>query len=179
MRVITRNATLALAVVGSLLVSSTGVSADTHWSGSGTYGVHYLQDSLEFPGVRCFYNNTTFNIQRVKVRFPIVYARNVTQGRDSPVVGWRFSLQRSPADSKDWSTIYRSPVKRSTAFDDSPAAFHSRTYTFTGRNAFHYRVLVGMRWYASGDTIEGRAPHRVDNYAYVNQVFIYCPGLVF
>jgi hypothetical protein len=179
MRVITRNATLVLAVVGGLLVSSTSVSADTHWSGSGTYGVHYLQDSLEFPGVRCFYNNTTFNIQRVKVRFPIVYARNRTDGRDSQVVGWRFNLQRSTADTTDWSTIYRSPVKRSKAFDDLPAAFDNLTYSFTGGNSFHYRVLVGMRWYASDNTLEGRATHRVDNYAYFNQVFIYCPGFVF
>lgn len=178
MRTITRPALLALAVAVSLLASATGVLADTPVSHSGVFGAHYLQDTFEYAGVHCHYSNPGPDLDRIRVRFPIVYARDLSAGRDSQEVGWRFNLQSSPTSSGPWTTIYRSPVERLSAFDDSPALFHGKTYSLHGEFGVLYRVLIGMRWYAvGGNTIEGNVTHRVDYHAYaIGYPAASCPG---
>ena len=81
--------TARMAVVLGLtlsLVSPVAVSADTPVSHRGSFGAHALIDSVEYPGARCLYDGD-LNTVRVRVRPPMVFARDRTSARDMQWVG--------------------------------------------------------------------------------------------
>ena len=154
---------LALVFLGGAATAS----ADTPISHAGTYGVHYLADREEYPGVRCSYNSATV-IQSVRVRGPLVFARDrVANHIDSQRVSWFFRVRARPAGSGTWTTVATSAVQTRTATDTQVADFSPMSKSFAGNAGNEYRVQVVMRWYGQdGTTVVGRATHRVDWYSW-------------
>jgi hypothetical protein len=185
MRKVNRSLLVALALVGALALSLGGAvatSADTALRHSGAYGVHYLADSSEFPGVKCFYNNSSV-IRAIRVRAPFVFARNKVTGHlDSQWVSWYFRVQAQTPGASGWTTVATSGVQKRIATDHQVADFGRMTKTFAGTAAKQYRVVVVMRWYnPSGRTVVGRATHRADWYSWVGVPSFngLCPGGIF
>jgi hypothetical protein len=185
MRKVSRSLLVALALVGAVVMSLGGAvatSADTGLRHSGAYGVHFLADSAEFPGVRCFYNNSNV-IRAIRVRDPLVFARNKVTGRlDSQWVSWYFRVQAQTPGASGWTTVATSAVQKRIATDRQVADFSQITKRFAGTAAKQYRVVVVMRWYnPRGRTVVGRATHRADWYSWVGVPSFngVCPGGIF
>ncbi len=181
MRKVGRLAFIGVSVL--LLVALAGpvaTSADTAVNHEGRYGVHYLADSEEYPGVRCRYDDETV-IDSVRVRDPLVFARDTNPDRvDSRWVSWKYRVQRQ--NVKGWATVATSGLQKRVATDAQVANFSPMRTNFAGTASTQYRVEVIIRWYsADGDTVVGRAVHRVDWYAWegVPSFEGQCPGGIF
>jgi hypothetical protein len=157
-------------------------SANTGLGHRGSYGVHYLADSEEYPGARCSYNSSTV-IRSIKVQDPLVFAENRVRGSvDSQRVSWFFKVEAQPPGGKVWTTVARSDLEKKTATDAQVANFSPMTKSFAGRADRQYRVVVVIRWYgADGTTVRGRTAHRVDWYSWVGVPSFegLCPGGIF
>jgi hypothetical protein len=181
MRKVGRSVFVAVPVL--LLIALAGpvvTSADSAFSHSGRYGVHYLADSEEYPGVRCAYNDLTV-IESVRVRDPLVFARDRNPDRvDSQWVSWKYRVRAETV--KGWATVATSASQKRISTDAQIANFSPMRTTFAGSAATQYRVRVIMRWYATdGTTVVGRAVHRADWYAWegVPSFEGSCPGGLF
>ena len=155
-------------------------SADTAVSHEGRYGVHYLADSEEYPGVRCRYDDETV-IDSVRVRDPLVFARDSNPDRvDSRWVSWKYRVQAQSA--KSWFNVATSETQKRIATDAQIANFSPMRTNFAGSASTQYRVVVIIRWYGTdGTTVVGRAVHRADWYAWegVPSFEGSCPGGIF
>ena len=128
---------------------------------SGTQGVHVLIDTQEFPGITCHYQlNAPGILKRIAVRRPIVYAPDLTAGRDHRWVGWRYRIQRS-TDDVTWTTVASSKIRRAIAYDDQPAALQPSGKNLVGRSGAIYRALIDLWWYTPSGTrtVTGHARH--------------------
>lgn len=165
MRIRSRSVLLGLSLVGALVATPGVVAADTPISHSGSVGPHQLADSAEYPGVTCRYNNLQ-NLYGVRVRAPLMLARDRSSARDRQLVSWRFRLQRATPESNIWTTLYSGPVQRAYALDDASAAFTTQSSTFVTKPANRYRIMISMFWYAPGTTtVQGVANHLIDWYS--------------
>jgi hypothetical protein len=160
---IVANARMAGVIAAALLMAvPSTAAADQPISHSGSMGAHFLNDSQEYPGVTCRYDDDQ-NMDRVRVRPPAVFARDRTSARDSQWVGWRAELQYRPEDGS-WSTVQQSTVVKARAWDDTAAAFAQRTVSVARpRGSGSWRVVIRMLWYAPGTSTvrQGIARHRV------------------
>ena len=168
----TRLATMAIGLVAALLLAAAPVAADTELGHGGQVGRHRLRDIFGYPGARCIYpSETAQNETAIRVRSPIAYARNVFEGPDYQIVGWRARLQER--QSGVWVSITSSRLEKDYATDLFPAEFTPQTLAVTSAGA--HRIRVDMYWFSpDGTTIVGRARHLVDFYAIVvngDQVF--------
>jgi hypothetical protein len=163
-----RTARMAVVLGMTLTLAFPGtVTADAPVSHRGTYGPHALIDTVEYPGASCRYDDDQ-NMVRVRVRPPIVFARDRTAARDMQWVGWVVELQYR-SGSGAFSTIQRSSVVKVMALDDTPAPFRARTVTVARpRGSGAWRVVSRMIWYKPGTTStwQGTARHRVSVYGY-------------
>jgi hypothetical protein len=126
-------------------------------------GVHGLVDSAEFPAARCRYDSS-FQLAKIVVRAPIVYARDTGPGVQIRTVGWRFRVQWS--SGLGFSNYKTSSIVKMSASDERPAGFVRRSVTFSNAPEIVYRVRVDMYWYdANGDQI-GKATHAPQWYAW-------------
>ena len=176
------NRPLFAAVPLALLIALGGAiatSADTGLTHRDNFGVHFLADSEEYPGAKCYYNSSTV-IRAIKVQDPLVFAENRVRGRiDSQRVSWFFKVEAQPPGGKGWTTVATSDLEKRTATDEQVANFSPMTESFTGRADRQYRVVVVIRWYGSdGTTVRGRTTHRVDWYSWVGVPSFegLCPG---
>ena len=152
---------VALAMVG-LVPSAT--LADKPLSHSGARGVHGLIDSAENPAATCHYNSS-FQLTKVVVRAPIVYARNTGSGTQHGTVGWRFRVQWS--SGLGFSNAKTTSIVKASATDSRPAGFTKRSVTFSNAPEIEYRVRVDMYWYDSTGNQIGKATHAPDWYGFV------------
>jgi hypothetical protein len=171
--------------VGGLLlclIGGTGVvAADTAGAHTGDPGRHYLADNEDHPGVKCLYSED-FELERVRVRPPFLYARNVSRDVDTQLVGWRIIVQRADIGGGSWTAVAKSSIATVIARDDQPATLKARTLRLDGHAGSSYRIVVKMLWYEAPDgAFEGTAKHRVD--WYTGAAFMpsfgpggYCPG---
>jgi hypothetical protein len=174
------------AALGLALLMALGgaiaTSADTGLTHRGSFGVHFLADSEEYPGARCYYNNATV-IRAIKVQDPLVFAENRVRGSvDSQRVSWFFKVQTQPSGGQAWTTVASSDLEKKTATDAQVANFSPMTKSFAGTAANDYRVVVVIRWYGSdGTTVRGRTTHLVDWYSWVGVPSFenLCPGGIF
>ena len=180
MRKVVRSFVIALPLLLIALAGPVATSADTALSHSGRYGVHYLADSEEFPGVRCRYDDETV-IDAVRVRDPLVFARDRNADRvDSQWVSWKYRVQAQTV--KGWANVATSEVQKRVATDAQVANFGPMRTDFAGSASTQYRVAVIIRWYGTdGTTVVGRAVHRADWYAWegVPSFEGSCPGGLF
>jgi hypothetical protein len=146
----------------------------------GTWGVHFLADSREFPGVRCRYDSDQ-NLSAVRVRAPFVFAVDRASGVDRQRVGWQFVVQSLRDDpGSTWQTVERSSIQRAAASDATPADLSPMGFHLDTSPGNTYRVRVRMLWYRTSRPAEvaGVAVHTVRWYRYpladANDGF--CPG---
>jgi hypothetical protein len=151
--------------VGGLLVCLVGgagaVAAGTE---TGDPGRYEIVDSEDTPGVRCLYRED-FVVERVRVRAPRLYARDVSPGVDHQLVGWRIVVKRADMDGGPWRRAARSSIATAVARDDAPAPLDRRTLRFEGDPTSRYRVVIRMLWYeAPNGALEGSENARVGWY---------------
>jgi hypothetical protein len=168
----TRLATIAIGLMAASLMSVAPVAADTELGHSGQVGRHRLRDIFGYPGAACSYPSATAqNETSIRVRSPIVYARNAFDGPDYQLVSWRARLQER--QSGVWVSIASTRLEKDYATDLFPAEFTPKTLAVTTSGL--HRIRVDMYWYSpDGSSIVGRARHLVDFYAIVvngEQVF--------
>ncbi len=164
LRTHTRPVTLAAMVLALVLLLPMSAAADTPLTHSGVHGVHGLIDFQEDPAATCHYSSS-FQLRKVVVRAPIVYARNTGPGLQVATVGWRFRVQWS--SGLGFSNAKTTSIVKASATDRRPAAFTARSVSFTNAPEIEYRVRVDMFWYdAKGHQI-GKATHAPDWYGWV------------
>lgn len=151
---------VALALVA--LVPTTAL-ADKGVSHSGVRGVHGLIDSAEYPSVTCRYHSS-FQLAKILVRAPIVYARDTGPGVQTRTVGWRFRVQWS--SGLGFSNFKTSSVVKASASDQRPAGFVQRSISFSDALEIVYRVRVDMYWYDTHGRQIGKATHAPQWYAW-------------
>lgn len=180
MRKVGRSLFIAVPLLVVALAGPATTSADTTISHEGRFGVHFLADSLEYPGARCHYDDATV-LDAIRVRDPFVFARDRNADRvDSQWVSWRFRIQAETL--KGWANVATSDAQKRIASDTQPANFSPIRTSFAGSASTQYRVEVIIRWYsADGERVVGRAVHRVDWYAWegVPSFEGSCPGGLF
>ena len=185
MRKINRSKSVSLALVCAFVLALGGAvatSADTGLTHRGSFGVHFLADSEEYPDVRCLYNSSTV-IRAIRVQDPLVFAENRVRGSvDSQKVSWYFKVQAQPPGGKTWTNVARSDLEKKTATDAQVANFSPMTKSFAGSASLQYRVVVVIRWYGADETtVRGRTTHRADWYSWegVPSFEGLCPGGLF
>jgi hypothetical protein len=146
-------------------VSVKGFTFSGHHSDGG-YGVHSLVEESgdDIGGARCVYDSI---LRRIRVRFPVMYARDRTSGVDKQVVGYRIVIQSSDVSADGpWTTLAgsASPISTVRTSDQHIAHLPSKSYTFApgvAENRVFWRALVRMYWYKPGSStvVEGRADH--------------------
>ena len=100
----------------------------------------------------------------MRVRPPVVFARDLTGGVDHQKTGWHFTVQRNTFTDAVWSPIVVSSTQKASASDGAAAQFSAMTVKVPlPTQPARYRVQVKMFWYRNGAT-EGTATHTVDFY---------------
>lgn len=163
---------LATVFLALALMPGSAVATSDPYSGphSGNYGDHWLRDSAEFAGVKCFYSNIDV-LQRMRIRPPIVQAFNRTHGSDRQTVGWKAQVEFSD-NQTDWFPLSLSHIQKAAATDTQAANFTAIVVNLGTISHSAYRVRIMLRWYyPNATTIDGRADHWVHYYAYVFQTF--------
>ena len=165
-----------------LLVLTFGVQpalADTERGHTGTVGQHSLQDYFGSPGATCRYgtvpDDNDLKLRRIVVRPPLMRA---VKGKTAQTVGWRFTVQRRVqgiGGATDWVNRYTSPEMTAITDDTHDAALSKASIRVRpgGRTAggvYQYRVLVTMLWHRADGSVQGKARHRVDNYALASDI---------
>jgi hypothetical protein len=155
----------ALLAAVAVLMATAPAGADTQLGDTGKVGRHRLRDSRATPGVVCQYSARGF-LTGIRVKPPVVHARNVSRGRDRQTVSWQFRIEYWDVNDF-WAEMFTVSRVLRTAWDDTPAAFTARTITgdYTALGA-RYRVIVIMAWHRGG-AVEGRANHLADFYLQV------------
>lgn len=138
---------------------------------TGTYGLHALVDTFEYPAARCVYGSDNL-LKSIRIRKPIIYGVDRTSGTDTQTVGWRYRIEYQDVATAggyaNWPDWYVSPIVKTTASDAHNAQFQLRTFTFGGGVSSHtyYRVSMEMLWYyPNSTTLNGKAVH-LPNYYY-------------
>jgi hypothetical protein len=147
--------TLGLAtLLGAAPVAAGSDGRPPNLTATGRFGVLALIDNPTWTPATCIYEpGTNPDLKRIRVRKPIVFARDRRAGRvDSQTVGWRFFLEHSD-DLATWTRSYRSPIQTRTATDVTNADFRGMAHSFTSVHPY-YRVKVRAFWYRNGD-VEG------------------------
>ena len=156
---------MLLTILSTLMITGSGVPvlADTslwHW---GVRGHHAVTDTVDHPGARCLYDPVTRALTVIRVRPPIVQARNQTAGPDPQLVGARVWLERRVDPDGPWLRAVHSPIVTGIA-TDTTSPFRS-TVVMTPQGPGDYRVFWTFSWYGPDGELVGRVLQRVDEYA--------------
>jgi len=127
-------------------------------------GRHVLIDEQEFPGADC--RTSSGDLQSIRVRRPVMYARNRTDGVDHQTVGWRWQLRDG-----SFALVDQGPIEQTDATDRRPAAFLNQNVDMAGRPDGPWFISIRMFWYKPGSSsvIQGKARHFVRTYGLNNQ----------
>lgn len=129
------------------VIASDGMTADWGYEPS---------DDPGHPAGKCGYsaaNNEGFAFLRwIKVRAPLVAARDVSPGDDQQKVSWQVIVQRSTATG--WKTIKKSTARTFTAYEFVPVNHDPIKVSFTATNDQSWRALIKINWLRNG-SVEG------------------------
>ena len=127
------------------------------------HGVHGLIDSKEYPALTCHYNGA-FQLTKVVVRAPIVYARNTGPGtQQRRWAGASASNGPRVSASERQDHLHRQGLRDR----QSAGGLHQALVIVLGRARDRYRVRVDMFWYDSQGNQIGKATHVPDWYGFV------------
>lgn len=166
----------AACVVFALVIGASPVAAGgaelPPTGDSGRYGVFGVVDTVDYAGARCVYVDTGGQqLAQIKVRPPIVYARDRSHHTDTQTVGWVFSVWIAHDLGLDtWQQVYESDVQIATATDAHNARFSTRGWKValdTNTTTF-YLVRMSMLWYPTTHIGSGNASVLLHHYADIN-----------
>src|SRR3954469_17116805 len=120
---------LLLALLALTLKPSGSAMAAAELGQAGDIGGHGLTDSRESPGATCrFAPPFAWSLGEtwIQVRPPVMFARDVTDGVDEQLVGWRATIQVWDHASRTWQQLRQGEIQRAVAADNRAAIFDSR-----------------------------------------------------
>jgi hypothetical protein len=130
----------------------------------GVQGVHWILDSFgappEYTAATCVYENA--EVARVRVRRPIVFARDTGPGVQQQDVGWKAVIQTADSNvDPEWQNLVETSVVRRRTSDVAWADFRDRTVQLPDDvPGVVLRVVYRMYWYQGSSTSEAnRAVH--------------------
>jgi hypothetical protein len=180
LRLPTRGGLLAVAapllalLLGAAPVAAGGVALPPTGT-KGAYGAFGLVDTVDYPGARCIYTEPSLGSQlltRIKVRPPIVYARDRGPGTDTQVVGWWFDVWTvHDLVLGTWGKVFQSEFRTATATDTRNAHLGAVSWTVSrdANPSTYYLVRVVMLWLPKGPKPPtGSAVVLVAHYADIN-----------
>lgn len=142
-------ALLAAAVPASAaqVIASSGMTADWGYEPS---------DDSEHPAGKCGYSSVHEDgfayLRWIRVRAPVVAARDISPNDDQQKVSWQVIIQRSTTTG--WKTIKKSNARTFTAYEFVPVAHDPIKVYFTATNDQNWRALVLIKWLRNG-SVEG------------------------
>jgi hypothetical protein len=155
----TRLATIValLSLIALLSAAGPASAQDTIASHGLTADWGYMpSDDAEHPAGRCGYSAAHDDgfayLRWIKVRAPVVAARDVSPDDDQQKVSWQVIIQRSTATA--WKTIKRSTARVFTAYEFVPVTHDPIKVYFTATNDQNWRALIRINWLRNG-SVEG------------------------
>jgi hypothetical protein len=148
---------------------------------SGNRGVHTLIDNeSENQGVTCVYGGDQW-LDKMKIRRPIVFAYDRSNGVNTEWVGWKYIVEYSDdlptADYENWSDLYSSTWVKAKATDDIVAQWNPRQFNFSSATVgdhSYYRLSIVIKWYypyPSKTNVDGSALDVVQWYKWTHPTF--------
>ncbi len=168
-----------LSLVGAALLAVTAIapaSAYTVITDQDPSDSYELMDENGHPGVRCVYegHKTSTNqgsqylLDKIRVRGPKNF-HHYTSSKNW--VGWRYIIKRDHDYNGGYSEVYRSPVYKTRANDNtSPAQFDDRIWTAPESYSNlrgNWKVWVVLFWFKPGSSTQLKSKHvlELDYYA--------------
>jgi len=131
-----------------------------------------VQDESGYPGVRCVYEDhktgSNYRLDKIRVRGPKNF-HHYTSAKNW--VGWRYILKRDHDYNNSYNEVYRSPVYKARANDNtSPAQFSDRIWTAPEpyyKLKGNWKVWVVLFWFKPGSSTVLKSKHvlELDYYA--------------
>jgi hypothetical protein len=138
-------ASIAAPVSAQEVIASQGKTGDWGYSPA---------DDDSTPGAKCGYSAPHEDgfayLRWIKVRGPVVVARDITGGADHQQVSWQVIVQRS--SSSGWKTIKKSSLHQFTADDGGTAAPGPIKVYVKATNDQDWRAVIKINWIRNGAT---------------------------
>ncbi|MDL2336105.1 MAG: hypothetical protein QFC55_08755, partial [Chloroflexota bacterium] len=132
---------------------------------TGDWGYSPADDDSS-PGAKCGYSapmpDGWAHLRWIKVRGPIVVARDTTGGRDHQTVSWQVKIQRQ-ATGGAWQTMASSSVHSATSYDDTGFHFTPVKVNVSGNTDQLWRAVILLKWLRNGG-VEGWTKARIEFY---------------
>ena len=167
--------TRLVSLVGAALLAVTTIapaSAYTVKTEQDPSDSYELIDESGAPGVRCTYEGSktgsSYRLDKIRVKGPKNF-HHYTSSKNW--VGWRYIIKRAPNFVGSFNEVYRSPVYKQKANDNTvPAQFSNRTWTAPepfSKLKGNWKVWVVLFWYKPGSSTRIRSKHvlELDYYA--------------
>ena len=158
---------LGLVLIAIVVVGGTpSAAADVDAGSSGDYGWWEIADRSFGPGVDCEYFFSG-DFRSIKVRPPLMFARDRFDAQESQQMAWRFKIFHSDSGGGGpWDEVYKSSLQTSVSTDDAPAPFTARSWTVPDDPAFTdlFRVELTMIWYRPVNVQEGYVRRLLQHY---------------
>jgi hypothetical protein len=160
-----------LSLVGAALLAVTAVapaSAYTPITEQDPSDGYEVTDEMGTPGVRCVYEDHQtstsqghdYLLDRIRVRGPKNF-HHYTSAKNW--VGWRYILKRDHDYDNGYNEVYRSPIYKAKANDNtSPAQFSDRTrYVSESFSSLkgNWKVWIVLFWFKPGSSTQVRSKH--------------------
>jgi hypothetical protein len=169
-RIVTRHVLTALGVAALMAASTLTASADTLISTNGQVGANHLKDTAGHPGARCWYVEGAGSGEEVldwiRVKPPVVFARNSTAARDRQTIRFRAIIQRRDAGAGSWVEDQSSSLT-AFAWDDQKASFPAIDLHVDSNYGSKFRARVEITWYSKPGGVwvqNGQVVREVDWY---------------
>jgi hypothetical protein len=133
---------------------------------TGKVGPHWILDTpgtpVEYPAVTCDYDSNGL-LSRMRIRRPIVLARNTGPGVQRQDVAWKALIQYTPANSgfEEWYPFGETKTTRRSASELDWANWLPRVFdTPQPKGIIGLRVVYRMTWFkGTTNQVVGRAEH--------------------
>jgi hypothetical protein len=172
-RIASRHVLVALGVAALMAASTLTVSADTLISTNGQVGPNHLNDTAGQPGSRCWYVESAGSgeevLDSIRVKPPVVFARNSTAARDKQKIRFRAIIQRRDAGAGSW-VVDRTASTTAFAWDDQAASLPQIDQHVVSRFGSKFRARAEITWYSlqGGSWVQtGQVVREVDWYHHV------------
>jgi hypothetical protein len=171
-RRVLRSMTVLAGTMLATILAAQPASAAQVLSSTGSPGHYKFNDSMQTPGIQCYYghvNAANQDLKKIDVHGPRLWARNSTSGRDTQTVGWRYIIQHSQAGGDPpWETYHTSALVKATTHDDVGYKFPTQTWIAPPDFNVQWRVKLALLWYTPGSstTVSGSV-RLLDEYAII------------
>ncbi len=138
---------------------------------SGSMGHYTIYDASSAPGATCSYatSGSKNKLYEIDVKAPKVYwpDQSSSNHHEHGKITFSVWLQQSsmPEDSTAWHTIYKTPVEKATAYENTKAPLTDGMITWHSSHNVYFRVSINLTWIHSFGTTNGTLKHWDTYYA--------------